>query len=150
MSTARFFDGVPVKLLQHGVPNSEWMFLKDIVRQDALDTLTRRCPVFGGTCEYSLDTTGLPMSHLCGEQTQSSFIGRRGQPSLSRIGPSLTAIRSQSASMTQRKPMLPVELSGVFFERAATRYRLHHDRWQRYDPPRITRWLPSGGPIGFS
>ena len=34
--------------------------------------------------------------------------------------------------------MFPVELSGVFELRAATRYRKQYDSWQRYDPPRIT------------
>lgn len=34
-------------------------------------------------------------------------------------------------SFTHRKPMLPVELSGVFFVLAATRYRLQYDLWQR-------------------
>ncbi len=33
-----------------------------------------------------------------------------------------------AASTTQRNPMFPVELSGVFFERAATLYRLHQLR----------------------
>ncbi len=32
-----------------------------------------------------------------------------------------------STSTTQRKPVLPVELSGVFWLRAATRYRLQYD-----------------------
>ncbi len=35
------------------------------------------------------------------------------------------------ASAATRNPMFPVELSGVFAVRAATRYRLQYDLWQR-------------------
>ena len=54
-----------------------------------------------------------------------------------------------TVSRTHRKPILVVELSGVFDVRAATRYRLQYDSWQRYDPPFITRVLPDEGPAGF-
>src|SRR3954447_3506511 len=53
-------------------------------------------------------------------------------------------------SRTQRKLILVVALSGVFEVRAATRYRLQYDRWQRYEPPFISRARPSGGPVGFT
>ena len=56
----------------------------------------------------------------------------------------------QSASIAKRKPMLPVELSGVDAVRAATRYRLQYDAWHRYDPPLVTLASPDGGPLGSS
>jgi hypothetical protein len=46
--------------------------------------------------------------------------------------------------------MFVVALSGVFEVRAATRYRLQYDRWQRYEPPFMIRARPCGGPVGFT
>ena len=54
------------------------------------------------------------------------------------------------ASTTHRNPMLPVAESGVLELRAPTRYRLQYDSWQRYEPPRMTRDCPLGGPVGLS
>ena len=45
--------------------------------------------------------------------------------------------------------MFSALLSGVFCVRAATRYRLQYESWQRKLPPRITRAVPAGGPVGF-
>ena len=57
--------------------------------------------------------------------------------------------QQSSTSRAHRKPILPAELSGVFFERAGIRYRLHHESWQRYEPPFITRSRPRAGPVGL-
>ena len=54
------------------------------------------------------------------------------------------------ASTTHLNPRFPVELSGVFDVRAATRYRLQYESWHRYDPPRIVFATPDGGPCGLS
>ncbi|MDQ1469394.1 MAG: hypothetical protein QOJ99_874 [Bryobacterales bacterium] len=54
-----------------------------------------------------------------------------------------------SMSRAHRKPMFVVELSGVFDVRAATRYRLQYEPWQRYDPPRMDLVWPPEGPTGF-
>ena len=61
--------------------------------------------------------------------------------------PGIARIHSDRA---QRKPQLPVELSGVFELRASTRERLQYDRWQRYEPPRMTRLVLEPGPLGFA
>src|SRR5947209_20416458 len=53
---------------------------------------------------------------------------------------------TQRQSAATRKPRLPVELVGSFALRASTRYRLQYDSWQRYEPPRMTRWVPRPGP----
>lgn len=55
----------------------------------------------------------------------------------------------QHYSATVRKPMFPLAESGVFALRAATRYLLQYDAWQRWEPPRMTRPLPTLGPRGF-
>ena len=57
--------------------------------------------------------------------------------------------RARLAASTQRKPRLPVDESGVRAFRAATRYRRQYEAWQRYEPPRVTRWVPRCGPRGF-
>lgn len=44
------------------------------------------------------------------------------------LGVALSGLELPQGSRAQRKPMFPVELSGVFEVRAATRYRLHQDR----------------------
>ena len=49
-----------------------------------------------------------------------------------------------------RKPVLPLELSGVFPIRADVRYRRQYDSWHICDPPFSTRDCPSRGPRGLS
>ena len=50
--------------------------------------------------------------------------------------------------VTVPNPMLPVDESGVFEERAALRDLLQYESWHRYDPPRITLPAPCLGPVG--
>lgn len=45
--------------------------------------------------------------------------------------------------------MFEAELSGVLEVRAATRYRLQYDAWQRNDPPFMTLVWPDAGPAGL-
>ena len=52
------------------------------------------------------------------------------------------------ARVTVRNPVLPVDESGVFEDRAALRYLLQYESWHRYEPPRITLPGPRAGPEG--
>src|SRR5699024_6420103 len=56
--------------------------------------------------------------------------------------PERSAPARAQASATRRKPLLPLASSAAVEERAATRYRLQYESWQRYEPPRITRTSP--------
>jgi hypothetical protein len=62
--------------------------------------------------------------------------------------PARARSRSIHACVTVRNPVLPVDESGVFDERAALRYLLQYESWHRYEPPRITLPLPRSGPEG--